>query len=52
MGGVDLAHHMAVLYYHERKSAKCWKEVFYRLLMTSVVNVWILSNSKCICWNS
>jgi len=42
MGGVDLADQLAGLYDIDRKSNKWWKKVFYRLLLTSVVNSWIL----------
>lgn len=42
MGGVDIADQMATLYDHDRKSAKWWKKVFYKLLMISAVNAWIV----------
>lgn len=41
MGGVDLADQMAHLYELDRKSCKWWKKVFFRLMMTAVVNSWI-----------
>lgn len=44
MGGVDLADQMAGVYELDRKSAKWWKKVFYRLLMVAVVNSWIIHN--------
>ncbi|XP_049861994.1 piggyBac transposable element-derived protein 4-like [Schistocerca gregaria] len=42
MGGVDLADQMSTLYDLDRKSDKCWKKVFYKLLLAIVVNAWIL----------
>ncbi|XP_049779187.1 piggyBac transposable element-derived protein 4-like [Schistocerca cancellata] len=42
MGGVDLADQMSTLYDLDRKSDKWWKKVFYKLLLTIVVNAWIL----------
>lgn len=42
MRGVDLADQLSTLYDINRKSSKWWKKVFYKLLMTSVVNAWIL----------
>lgn len=42
MGGVDLADQMSTPYDLDRKSDKWWKKVFYKLLLTSVVNAWIL----------
>lgn len=44
MGGVDLSDQMVGLYDMDRKTGKWWKRVFYRLLMTSAVNSWILYN--------
>ncbi|XP_049792370.1 piggyBac transposable element-derived protein 4-like [Schistocerca nitens] len=44
MGGVDLAEQMSALYDLARKSDKWWKKAFYKLLLTSVVNAWILQN--------
>lgn len=44
MGGVDLSDQLVGLYDMDRKSLKWWKRVFYRLLMTSVVNSWIIFN--------
>ncbi|KAJ8893830.1 hypothetical protein PR048_006431 [Dryococelus australis] len=41
-GGVDIADEMATLYDHDRKFAKWWKKVFYRLLIISAVIVWIV----------
>ncbi|XP_049957670.1 piggyBac transposable element-derived protein 4-like [Schistocerca serialis cubense] len=42
MGGVDLADQMSTLYDLDRKSDKWWKKVSYKLLLTIVVNAWIL----------
>lgn len=42
MGGVDRADQMATYYEPDRKSTKWWKKVFFRLLMVSVVNAWIV----------
>ncbi|GFT31484.1 f-box DNA helicase 1 [Nephila pilipes] len=42
MGGVDLADQMANVYELDRKSSKWWKKVFFRLLMSAVVNSWIV----------
>lgn len=42
MGGVDLSDQMVTLYDIDRKSAKWWKKVFYRLLLQAVVNCWII----------
>ncbi|XP_047111729.1 piggyBac transposable element-derived protein 4-like [Schistocerca piceifrons] len=42
MGGVDLADQMSKLYDLDRKSDKGWKKAFYKLLLTSAVNAWIL----------
>ncbi|CAH1974762.1 unnamed protein product [Acanthoscelides obtectus] len=44
MGGVDLADQMSGVYNLDRKSCKWWKKVFYRLLMISVVNSWVIYN--------
>ncbi|GFY52782.1 piggyBac transposable element-derived protein 4, partial [Trichonephila inaurata madagascariensis] len=41
MGGVDLADQMANVYELDRKSCKWRKKVFFRLLMSTVVNSWI-----------
>ncbi|GFW16739.1 rho guanine nucleotide exchange factor 10-like protein [Trichonephila clavipes] len=41
MGGVDLADQMANVYELDRKSCKWWKKVFFRLLLSTVVNSWI-----------
>ncbi|GFQ70869.1 piggyBac transposable element-derived protein 4 [Trichonephila clavata] len=41
MGGVDLADQVANVYELDRKSCKWWKKVFFRLLMSAVVNSWI-----------
>ncbi|GFY45276.1 hypothetical protein TNIN_4581 [Trichonephila inaurata madagascariensis] len=41
IGGVDLADQMANVYELDRKSCKWWKKVFFRLLMSTVVNSWI-----------
>ncbi|GFR23559.1 rho guanine nucleotide exchange factor 10-like protein [Trichonephila clavata] len=38
MGGVDLADQMTNVYVLDRKSCKWWKQVFFRLLMSEVVN--------------
>ena len=50
MGGVDLSDQKVSLYDFNRKSLKWWKKVFYKLLMTSVVNSHIIfqaaTNSK------
>ena len=42
MGGVDRADQMAGLYEFDRKSKKWWIKVFYRLLMMSAVNAWVI----------
>ncbi|KAG8258922.1 hypothetical protein J6590_108260 [Homalodisca vitripennis] len=42
MGGVDLSDQKVSIYDFDRKSKKWWKKVFYKLLLTSVVNAWIL----------
>lgn len=42
MGGVDLADKMVTLYELDRKSAKWWRKVFFRLMMTCAVNAWII----------
>lgn len=44
MGGVDLADQMSGVYEMDRKSSKWWKKVFYRLLMISIVNSWVIYN--------
>ncbi|GFR11072.1 piggyBac transposable element-derived protein 4 [Trichonephila clavata] len=41
MGGVDLEDQMANVYELDRKPCKWWKKVFFRLLMSAVVNSWI-----------
>ncbi|KFM71075.1 PiggyBac transposable element-derived protein 4, partial [Stegodyphus mimosarum] len=38
MGGVDLSDQKICLYDFDRRSTKWWKKVFYKLLMTAVVN--------------
>lgn len=42
MGGVDLSDQLVGLYDMDRKFMKWWRKVFYRLLMTSIVNSWII----------
>ena len=42
MGGVDLADQIAGLYALDRKSLKWWKKIFYRCLMFSIVNSWVV----------
>ena len=42
MGGVDIADQMAGVYDLDRKSLKWWKKVFYRLLLFTSVNAWII----------
>ena len=42
MGGVDLADQKVSTYDLNRKSGKWWRKVFYKLLMTAVVNSWII----------
>ncbi|KAF2348002.1 PiggyBac transposable element-derived protein [Trinorchestia longiramus] len=42
MGGVNLSDQKGKLYDFNRKSMKWWKKVFYRLLLLTVVNAWIL----------
>ncbi|KFM60564.1 PiggyBac transposable element-derived protein 4, partial [Stegodyphus mimosarum] len=42
MGGVDLSDQKICLYDFDRRSTKWWKKVFYKLLMTAVVNAHIL----------
>lgn len=44
MGGVDLADQKVSTYDLDRKSAKWWRKVFYKLLMSAVVNSWIIFN--------
>ncbi|XP_050314162.1 piggyBac transposable element-derived protein 4-like [Anthonomus grandis grandis] len=44
MGGVDLTDHLAGLYEFDRKSTKWWKQVFYKLLMITAVNSFIIYN--------
>lgn len=44
MGGVDLTDHLAGLYEFDRKSTKWWKKVFYKLLMITAVNAFIIYN--------
>ncbi|XP_035227557.1 uncharacterized protein LOC118199804 [Stegodyphus dumicola] len=41
MGGVDLSDQKICLYDFDRRSTKWWKKVFYKLLMTAVVNAHI-----------
>lgn len=42
MGGVDLSDQLTGLYDIDRKSLKWWKKVFYKLLLTTAVNAWII----------
>lgn len=42
MGGVDLSDQLGTCYEVDRKSNKWWKKVFYRLLMTSIVNAHVV----------
>nr|CAH7714247.1 unnamed protein product [Callosobruchus chinensis] len=42
MGGVDLTDQMVGMYEVDRKSQKWWRKVFYKLLLTAVVNAWTL----------
>ena len=42
MGGVDLSDQKVSVYDINRKSLKWWRKVFYKLLMTSVVNSHII----------
>lgn len=42
MGGVDLSDQNVACYDVDRKSLKWWKKVFYKLLMMTVVNAWII----------
>nr|CAH7736512.1 unnamed protein product [Callosobruchus chinensis] len=42
MGGVDLSDQMVGMYEVDRKSQKWWRKVFYKLLLTAVVNAWTL----------
>ena len=42
MGGVDRADQLSGMYELDRKSQKWWKKVFYRLVMMSSVNSWII----------
>lgn len=44
MGGVDRADQIAGQYELDRKSTKWWKKVFYRLLMMSIGNSWVISS--------
>ncbi|GFQ83090.1 piggyBac transposable element-derived protein 4 [Trichonephila clavata] len=41
LGKVDLADQLPNVYELDRKSFKCRKKAFFRLLMTAVVNSWI-----------
>ncbi|GFR28844.1 rho guanine nucleotide exchange factor 10-like protein [Trichonephila clavata] len=41
MGGVNLVDQTANVYELDRKSCKWWEKVFFRLLMSAVVNSWI-----------
>ncbi|KAJ4450071.1 hypothetical protein ANN_01478, partial [Periplaneta americana] len=42
MGGVDLSDQKVGTYDFNRKSQKWWRKVFFKVLMMSVVNSWIL----------
>ena len=42
IGSVDLADQIAGLYDLDRESQKWWKKVFYRCLMFSIVNSWVV----------
>ena len=42
MDGIDLADQIAGLYDLDRKLLKWWKKVFYRCLMFSIVNSWVV----------
>lgn len=42
MGGVDLADQMSGLYEYDRKPDKWWKKLFYRFIMMTSVNAWII----------
>ncbi|KAK9753499.1 Transposase IS4 [Popillia japonica] len=44
MGGVDLADQKVSTYDLDRKSTKWWRKVFYKLLMSAIVNSWIIFN--------
>ena len=41
-----MADQMTELYELDRKSNKWWKKVFYRLIMMTVVNAWIIYKGK------
>lgn len=42
MAGVDKSDQYSTCYEIDRKSKKWWKRVFYRLLMVSVSNAWVI----------
>lgn len=42
MGGVDLSDQLSSLYEIDRKSQKWWRKVFYKLLLTTATNAWIV----------
>lgn len=42
VGGVDLPDYLASIYAFDRKSTKWWKKVFYKMLMTTAVNSYII----------
>lgn len=44
MGGVDLSDQLTTLYDFDRRSAKWWRKVFYKLLVTTIVNAAIIYN--------
>ena len=46
MGGVDHADQMIGLYDLDRKSGKWWRKVYFRLLLTSVFNAYIIFVEK------
>lgn len=45
MAGVDKSDQYSTCYEIDRKSKKWWKRVFYRLLLISVSNAWIIYKS-------
>lgn len=46
MGGVDIADQKSTTYDLNRRSAKWWKKVFFRLIMIASVNSWIIYDEK------
>lgn len=42
MGGVDLSDQKWGYYAFDRKTTKRWRHVFFKLLLTSVMNAWVI----------